>query len=153
MGCGTSVPKSAESSADHKTYNWKGEEVHIPQGHKMSPRDLDFSEKPIVEYGPFTKSQRDSFLKGKSGGTNLAPHHRHQIPVRDGGVIDEIPGHGHPRGNQHTGGSPNRHPVKSVFNNTPNGNAVRAREISDHWKEKGKRLIEINPGEWVDYGY
>ncbi len=91
----------------------------------MSPRDLDFSEKPITASGPYTTAQRNQFLNGESAGTRLAPHYRHQIPVRDGGVIDEIPGPGHPAGNQHTGGTPNRHPAESIFNKEPGGNALR----------------------------
>ncbi|WP_241428300.1 hypothetical protein [Clostridium sp. DJ247] len=119
----------------------------------MSPRDLDFSEPPIYEPGPFTSEQRNQFLKGNSAGTKLAPHHRHQIPVRDGGVIDEIPGPGHPAGNQHTKGSPTRHPGKSIFNSEPQGNILRQGEIGDTWKNKGKRLIQTGPDEWYDPGF
>ena len=133
--------------------NWKGQEVILPDGHIMSPRDPSFSSKPITESGPYTSAQRNSFLTGNSAGTKLAPHHRHQIPVRDGGVIDEIPGPGHPSGNQHTAGSPSRHPAKSVFNNEPGGNKLRAYEINQHWKNKGNRLVEIEPGVWVDPGF
>lgn len=82
----------------------------------MSPRDPGFSAKSIIETGPYTSTQRDEFLAGNSAGTKFAPHHRHQIPVRDGRIIDEIPGPGHPSGNQHTAGTPNRHPAKSIFN-------------------------------------
>ena len=133
--------------------NWKGEDVTVPENHIMSPRDPDFSEPPIYLEGPFTDSQREAFLNGKSGDTHIAPHHRHQIPVRDGGVIDEIPGPGHPAGNQHTAGSPNRHPSSSVFNNEPNGNKLRSKEISNHWKAKGSRLIRDDNGDWIDPGY
>lgn len=133
--------------------NWKGEEVKIPDGHIMSPRDPDFSAKPITEAGPYTLTQRDGFLAGNSAGTKLAPHHRHQIPVRDGGIIDEIPGPGHPKGNQHTGGTPNRHPAKSIFNSEEGGKALRAAEIKEHWINKGKRLKEILPGVWIDPGF
>jgi len=133
--------------------NWKGQEVNIPDGHIMSPRDPNFSAKPIIEEGPYTSAQRDAFLAGNSAGTKLAPHHRHQIPVRDGGVIDEIPGPGHPSGNQHTAGTPSRHPAGSVFNKEPGGNALRANEIKQHWKNKGQRLIERKPGVWIDPGF
>lgn len=50
----------------------------------MSPRDPDFSTKPKTEYGPYTTTQREEFLKGKSAGTKISQHHRHQIPLRDG---------------------------------------------------------------------
>ena len=154
---GSGIPESAKnydnSKAARRVVNWKGDEVKIPEGHKMSPRDPDFSAKPITEEGPYTSAQRESFLKGKSGDTKLAPHHRHQIPVRDGGVIDELPGPGHPSGNQHTAGSPNRHPAKSIFNSEPGGNTLRANEISQSWIDKGNRLIEVEPGVWIDPGF
>ncbi|MDF2522179.1 MAG: hypothetical protein K0R84_2807, partial [Clostridia bacterium] len=133
--------------------NWKGEVVKIPEGHTMSPRDPDFSKPPIYREGPFTTTQRDQFLKGNSANTKLAPHHRHQIPVRDGGVIDELPGPGHPEGNMHTGGSPSRHPGKSIFNSEPGGNMLRQTEIEDYWTSKGKRLVESERGTWYDSGY
>lgn len=132
--------------------NYKGESIKVPEGHKMSPRDPDFSEPPIYEKGPFTTKQREEFIKGNSGGTKLSPHHRHQIPTTHGGVIDEIPGPGHPSGNKHTAGTPNRHPNKSIFNDMEGGNSLRQKEIREHWKNKGNRLIEVKPGVWRDPG-
>ena len=38
--------------------NWKGQEVKVPDGHIMSPRDPSFSTKPITEAGPYTLAQR-----------------------------------------------------------------------------------------------
>ena len=150
----TSVGESgAEESGSGSVKNWKGQEVKIPDGHIMSSRDPDFSEPPIYREGPYTDAQRNAFLQGKSGDTKTAPHHRHQIPVRDGGVIDEIPGSGHPEGNQHTGGSPNRHPNSSIFNSESNGNRLRNSEIRAFWKAKGKRLIPDGRGGWIDPGY
>ena len=150
---GVLVHNDEKYSKSKKTKNWRGDEVNIPEGHTMSPRDPDFSEKPIYKKGPFTSAQRNSFLKGKSGGTKIAPHHRHQIPVRDGGVIDELGGPGYPGGNEHTAGSPNRHPASSIFKSDPNGELLRQQEIRDYWKSKGQRLIELLPGEWYDPGY
>lgn len=118
----------------------------------MSPRDPDFSEPPIFRRGPYTTQQKNQFFKGSSAGTKLAPHHRHQIPVRDDGVIDEIPGPGHPEGNQHTGGSPSRHPSSSIFNAELDGDALRQSEISASWKAKGERLVINKDGLWVDLG-
>lgn len=132
--------------------NWKGETVTIPEGHKMSPRDPDFSEPPIFEEGPFTSAQRDAFLAGSPGDTHIAAHHRHQIPVRDGGVIDELRGPGHPLGNNHTKGTPSRHPGKSIFNAEPGGNALRSSETSQSFMDKGKRLKEKETGKWYDPG-
>ena len=112
------VDKQAENIEDiskSNIKNWKGQEVKVPDGHKMSPRDSDFSAKPITEAGPYTSEQRNAFLNGKFANTKLAPHHRHQIPVRDGGVLDELPEPGHPCGNQHTAGTPSRHPARPIF--------------------------------------
>ena len=145
--------ESGNKSGSGSVKNWKGQEVKIPDGHIMSSRDPDFSEPPIYREGPYTDAQRNAFLQGKSGDTKTAPHHRHQIPVRDGGVIDEIPGPGHPEGNQHTGGSPNRHPNSSIFNSESNGNRLRNSEIRAFWKAKGKRLIPDGRGGWIDPGY
>ena len=142
--------ESGNKSGSGSVKNWKGQEVKIPDGHIMSSRDPDFSEPPIYREGPYTDAQRNAFLQGKSGDTKTAPHHRHQIPVRDGGVIDEI---GHPEGNQHTGGSPNRHPNSSIFNSESNGNRLRNSEIRAFWKAKGKRLIPDGRGGWIDPGY
>lgn len=76
--------------------NFRGDPVQIPEGHVMSPRDLPLSARPRVKSGPFTTQQRARFLRGKSAGTKLSPHHRHQIPTSHGGVIDELPEPGHP---------------------------------------------------------
>ena len=145
--------ESGNKSGSGSVKNWKGQEVKIPDGHIMSSRDPDFSEPPIYREGPYTDAQRNAFLQGKSGDTKTAPHHRHQIPVRDGGVIDEIPGPGHPEGNQHTGGSPNRHPNSSIFNSESNGNRLRNSEIRAFWKAKGKRLIPDGRGGWIEPRY
>ncbi len=120
----------------------------VPPGHVMSSVDLPMSAPPQTVQGPFTTAQRDAMLRGRSGGTHLGPHHRHQLPTGSGGVIDEIPGHGHPSGNQHTTGQ--RHPSGSIFNNTPGGNTQRAAEIREHWREKGARLVEVSPGVWYE---
>ncbi|QDT78595.1 hypothetical protein Mal35_20440 [Gimesia maris] len=132
--------------------NFKGEPVRIPEGHIMSPRDPAMSAAPIVERGPFTAAQRDAMLQGGSGGTRLSPHHRHQIPTTHGGVIDELPGPGHPAGNVHTAGSPSRHPSPSVFNSLEGGNALRSSEIRGHWQAKAQRMIEVESGVWIDPG-
>ncbi|WBW96126.1 hypothetical protein [Oceanirhabdus sp. W0125-5] len=70
-----------------------------------------------------------------------------------GGVIDELPGPGHPSGNIHTAGSPTRHPSKSIFNSIEGGKALRQSEIKAHWEMKGNRLIQIGPDEWIDPGH
>lgn len=143
---GTAVPLSPT--------NWLGNPVTIPAHHIMSPRDLPLSQKPIFAPGPFTTTQRNRFLKGTGAGLKISPHHRYQLPVSYGSVIDEIPGPGHPNGNQHTKGFPNRHPNKSIFNQSKAGKNLRHKEIRQHWIEKGKRLEERPPnsGKWFDPG-
>lgn len=115
------------------------------------------SSPPIFDPGPFTDKQRNVFLKGKSGGTKIAPHHRHQIPVEThGSVIDDLRGPGHPDGNNHTAlvDGLNRHPGASYFRNIEGGDAQRSREIWRHFKSKGLRLEPhpTEPGKWVDPG-
>ncbi len=132
--------------------NFRGDPVQIPEGHVMSVRDPDMSAPPIVEAGPFTTAQRESFVAGQSAGTRLSPHHRHQIPTSQGGVIDEIPGPGHSAGNSHTAGTPSRHLNDSIFNSMEGGHALRIAEIRAHWQAKGQRLIEIEVGVWIDPG-
>jgi RHS repeat-associated protein len=132
--------------------NWRGEPVRIPEGHVMSPSDPAMSAPPIYEAGPFTTAERADMLSGESGGTRLSPHHRHQLPTTWGGVIDELPGPGHPTGNTHTKGTPSRHPSASIFNSMEGGKTLRQSEISSHWNGKGLRLIEVEPDVWVDPG-
>ena len=82
----------------------------------------------------------------------MAPHHRHQVPTSHGGVIDELAGPGNPAGNIHTAGSPSRHPGPSTFRSMEGGEALRQAEIRAHWRAKGTRLVEVEPGVWVDPG-
>ena len=126
------------------SYNYRGEPVRAPQGHKFSDLDPPMSALPRVRRGPFTEEQRAEFLRGRSSSSGLAPHHRHQLPVRDGGVIDEIPASEHIVSG--------RHPARSVFNNETGGNAMRRSEIRAHWRAKGARLVENPPGsgQWFD---
>ncbi len=137
--------------------NWQSEHVETYPGHEWSPVDPPMSEPPIVREGPFSGRNREGFLSGNSGGTKLSPHHRHQLPVEThGGVIDEIPGPGHVEGNQHTKkvDGVNRHRGASWFRNNDGGETQRSREIREHWKTKGERLIEDPDvsGQWYDPG-
>jgi hypothetical protein len=159
-GCGESTSGTKTIYVDSKgnaiigdgqlPKNYKGENVIVPEGHVMSPRDPGHSEAPVIRIGPYTDEQRGGFLNGTGGGTKLSPHHRNQIPTEQGGVIDEIPGPGHPAGNQHTAGTPSRHPAESIFNRKKGGDAQRGREINQHWKAKGQRLEKVDENTWID---
>lgn len=130
--------------------NWKGESVSIPEGHQMSPLDPPFSAPPDFKPGPFTDAQRRAFRRGGAAGTKLEAHHRHQIPVEYGGVIDELKGLEHPEGNEHT--ISGRHPNESIFNRYPDIPSWRRWETKAYWKEKGRRLVKIGPDKWYDPG-
>ena len=128
--------------------NAAGGRVVVPEGHVLSPLDPPFSAPPIVRRGPFTAAQRDAFLRGSPGDTRLAPHHRGQVPLQHGGVIDELPGPGSPSGNVHTGQP--RHVNPSTFNRMQGGGSLRSAETRGAWQEKGQRLVEVSPGVWID---
>lgn len=139
------------------SHNWNGTPVETYQGHEWSPLDPPMSSPPIFDSGPFTDKQRNAMLKGKSGGTRIAPHHRHQLPVEShGGVIDDLREPGHPDGNNHTAlvNGMNRHPGASYFRNVEGGDAQRSREIRAHFREKGIRLVPhpTEVGKWIDPG-
>ena len=70
---GASKAELPIKSGKNTVKNWKGEDVKIPDGHIISPRDPDFLAKPITEAGPYTSAQRDAFLAGNSAGTKLYP--------------------------------------------------------------------------------
>jgi RHS repeat-associated protein len=128
--------------------NARGGRVVVPLGHRMSAFDPPLPADPIIRRGPFTTAQRDAFLRGSPGDTHLAPHHRGQVPVEHGGVIDELPGPGSALGNVHTGQP--RHVNPSTFNRMQRGGSLRSAETRIHWREKGARLVEVEPGVWID---
>ncbi len=129
--------------------NAVGGKVIVPEGHVFSPRDLplNFPEQEIIA-GPFSAAERDALLSGSPAG--FTAHHRGQIPVEFGGVIDELSTSAGRGGNVHLGGSPTRHPSPSIFNRMQGGKALRGAETSASYVEKGQRLVEIRPGVWID---
>jgi hypothetical protein len=130
--------------------NASGGRVVVPEGHALSALDPPFDAPPIVRRGPFTTAQRDAFLRGSPGDSRLAPHHRGQVPLEHGGVIDELPGPGNPAGNAHTGQP--RHVNPSTFNRMTKGKSLRSTETRRTWRNKGRRLVEVDPGVWIDPG-
>ena len=132
--------------------NFKGENVVMPKNQIIDSPDLPNSATPEFFEGPFTEAEMLNFKTGNSAGTKLSPHHRHQLPSKFGGVIDEIPGPGHPQGNQHTSGVP-RHHNPSIFRNMKGGENLRGKEIRDFWKAKGDRLRKVGDDEYIDPGF
>lgn len=68
---------------------------------------------------------------------NIEAHHRQQVPITQGGVMDELTKQTHRGPGAHT-----RHNQPSQL--TP---ALRAQEVRDHWKERGAEYIM--PGEGI----
>ncbi|WP_246245898.1 hypothetical protein [Paenibacillus lemnae] len=75
--------------------------------------------------------------KATHGTQNIEAHHRQQIPVHNGGILDELEQNVHRGAGNHT-----RHQLPS--NLTP---AQRAKEIREHWKQRGSEYIL--PGEGI----
>jgi hypothetical protein len=75
--------------------------------------------------------------KAAEGRKNIEAHHRNQVPVREGGIIDELEMEIH-RG----AGNHGRHDLPSRL--TP---AQRAAEIRDHWLKRGAEYLL--PGEGI----
>lgn len=72
-----------------------------------------------------------------------------EVVIQLGAILAVI---GHPGGNQHTAGSPSRHPGDSIFNSEVGSNKLRNDEIKVYWKAKGERSVEVRPGVWRDPG-
>lgn len=115
---------------------------------KLSPKnypnpDPDMSVPP-VRYEPKSFDEVVRMRQGKGpttkathGTQNIEAHHRQQIPVQKGGILDEL------EQNVHRGpGNPTRHKLPS--NLTP---AQRAKEIREHWKKRGNEYML--PGEGI----
>ena len=71
------------------------------------------------------------------GDKNIEAHHRRQVPVKNGGILDELEQRTHRGGGNHT-----RHDKPTQL--TP---SQRAKEIREHYKERGKEYIL--PGEGI----
>lgn len=99
---------------------------------------------PLVRYEPKTIEEVIRMRQGKGpttkmtyGNKNIEAHHRQQVPIKNGGILDELEQRTHRGGGNHT------HQDKPS-QLTP---SQRARKIREHYKERGKEYIL--PGEGV----
>lgn len=99
---------------------------------------------PAVRYEPTSISEVVRMREGKGprtqagfGANNIEAHHRQQIPVQNGGIVDEITANQHRMNGNHS-----RHSQPSQL--TP---AQRAREIREHYIQRGSEYIL--PGEGI----
>jgi hypothetical protein len=99
---------------------------------------------PPVRYEPTSLAEVERMRRGKGpttrathGTDNIEAHHRQQVPISQGGVMDELTEQTHRRGGNHT-----RHDRPSQL--TP---AQPAKEISDHYRQRGSEYIM--PGEGI----
>ncbi|WP_404356843.1 LXG domain-containing protein [Cytobacillus firmus] len=115
---------------------------------KLSPSNYPNPDPPMsippVRYEPKTIEEVIRMRQGKGpttkmthGDKNIEAHHRQQVPVKNGGILDELEQRTHRGGGNHT-----RHDKPSQL--TP---SQRAKEIREHYKERGKEYIL--PGEGI----
>ena len=115
---------------------------------KLSPSNYPNPDPPMsvppVRYEPKTIEEVIRMRQGKGpitkmthGDKNIEAHHRQQVPVKNGGILDELEQGTHRGGGNHT-----RHDKPSQL--TP---SQRAKEIREHYKERGKEYIL--PGEGI----
>ncbi|WP_121661940.1 T7SS effector LXG polymorphic toxin [Metabacillus litoralis] len=115
---------------------------------KLSPSNYPNPDPPMsippVRYEPKTIEEVIRMRQGKGpttkmthGDKNIEAHHRQQVPVKNGGILDELEQRTHRGGGNHT-----RHEKPSQL--TP---SQRAKEIREHYKERGKGYIL--PGEGI----
>ena len=113
---------------------------------RLSPTNYPNPDPPMsapgVRYEPTTIDEVVRMRQGKGpttqathGTGNIEAHHRQQVPTSQGGVLDELTQQTHRGPGNHT-----RHSQPSQL--TP---AQRAKEIRDHWKQRGSDYIL--PGE------
>ncbi|WP_164493453.1 ribonuclease YeeF family protein [Terribacillus saccharophilus] len=115
---------------------------------KLSPSHYPNPDPPMtlppVRYDAKTIEEVIRMRKGKGpttkmthGDKNIEAHHRQQVPVRKGGILDELEQKIHRGEGNHT-----RHNKPSEL--TP---SQRAKEIREHYKERGNEYIL--PGEGI----
>uniref|UniRef100_UPI00262FEE91 hypothetical protein n=1 Tax=uncultured Rummeliibacillus sp. TaxID=762292 RepID=UPI00262FEE91 len=115
---------------------------------KLSPSNYPNPDPPMsippVRYKPKIIEEVIRMRQGKGPTTkmthgikNIEAHHRQQVPVKNGGILDELEQSTHRGEGNHT-----RHNKASQL--TP---SQRAKEIREHYKERGKEYIL--PGEGI----
>ena len=75
--------------------------------------------------------------KATHGTGNIEAHHRRQVPIEDGGIMDELAQETHRGKGNHT-----RHDLPTRLTSNQ-----RAKEIREHWKARGAEYIL--PGEGI----
>lgn len=99
---------------------------------------------PPVRYESQTIGEVIRMRQGKGpttkmthGDRNIEARHRQQVPIKNGGKLDELEQRAHRGGGNHT-----RHNKPSQLSPSQ-----RAKEIREHYKERGKEYIL--PGEGI----
>ena len=109
---------------------------------KLSPSNYPNPDPPMsippVRYEPKSIEEVTRMRQGKGpttkmthGDKNVEAHHRQQVPVKDGGKLDELEQGTHRGEGNHT-----RHNKPSQL--TP---SQRAKEIREHYKKRGNEYI------------
>jgi len=83
---------------------------------------------PPVRDTPRNPDEVERMRKGKPPRPGMEAHHRQQVPMDQGGVMDELTDKTHRKDGNHT-----RHNRPSRF-----GPGQRRRETRDHWRRRGK---------------
>jgi RHS repeat-associated protein len=98
---------------------------------------------PAVRYDPETtdelmrmRSGQGPTTKATHGDQNIEAHHRQQVPMVNGGVMDEVTQQQHRGAGQHR-----RHSQPTQL--TPK---QRSSEIRDHWKQRSKKYVTDGEG-------
>ncbi len=136
---------------DKKTGMWvdkNGKPLGNVKNNQLSPSNYPNPDPPMslppVKYKPETIDEVIRMRQGKGpttkmthGDKNIEAHHRRQVPVKNGGKLDELEQSTHRGGGNHT-----RHDKPSQL--TP---SQRAKEIREHYKKRGNEYII--PGEGI----
>jgi len=109
---------------------------------RMSPSNYPNPDPPMsappVRYEPQTPEEIIRMRQGKGpttkathGSSNIEAHHRQQVSIQNGGIMDELEMKPHRGSGNHT-----RHSQPSQL--SP---AQRSKEIREHWQRRGREYI------------